>query len=127
LRRYQKDIFMFNSRNIIAAILAGIAGTIANSIAVSAALGAPLLDLIFSFGREAVAILVALLLIPIFARMEGAAAWLTGFLTLAIVPSILAKTVFAIEAGWTTVLILNAVYAITAVIVYVLIAKRSVV
>ena len=116
---------MFNSRTLIAAILGGIAGTIANSIAITAATGAPLAPLIFSFGREAVAILVALLLIPIFAKMAGAQAWITGFLALTIIPSVLAKLVFAAGAPWSMVFLFNGIYAIVAIIVYVLVTRRS--
>ena len=116
---------MFNARTILAAVVAGIAGTIANSIVVASLMGTPLMGLIFSFGREAVAILVALLLIPIFARMQGTAAWITGILTLTIVPSILAKLVFVAAAPWAAVLMVNAAYALVAVIVYVLIARRA--
>ena len=117
---------MFNTRTVIAAVLAGIAGTIANSIAITAVMGAPVMPLIFSFGREIVAILVAMLLIPIFARMVGASAWITAFLALTIIPSILAKLVFAAAAPWSAVLMLNAVYAIVAIIVYVIVTRRRV-
>tara|TARA_R110002020_G_scaffold331203_1_gene546780 strand:+ start:190 stop:549 length:360 start_codon:yes stop_codon:yes gene_type:complete len=116
---------MFTSRTLIAAVLAGIAGTVANSIAVSLAVGAPLLTLIFSFGREAVAILVALLLIPIFARMTGVAAWVTGIVVLTVVPSILAKLIFAATVPWVYVLLFNAIYAVAAVVVYVAITRGS--
>ncbi len=116
---------MFNTRTIIAAVLAGIAGTIANSIAITAVMGAPLMPLILSFGREAVAILVALLLIPIFARMAGPTAWITSFLTLTILPSVLAKLVFGAGAAWGAVLMLNAVYAIVAIIVYLLVVRNA--
>ena len=116
---------MFDTRTIIAAVLAGIAGTIANSIAITAAMGAPLMPLIFSFGREAVAILVALLLIPIFARLSGASAWICSFLTLTILPSVLAKLVFDAGSSWSAVLMLNAVYAIVAILVYVLVVRNA--
>lgn len=115
---------MFTSRTLIAAILGGIAGTIANSVAITAATGTPLAPLIFSFGREAVAILVALLLIPIFARTVGAPAWITGFLVLTLIPSVLAKLVFAAAAPWSLAFLFNGIYAIVAIIVYVLITRR---
>ncbi len=114
---------MFTSKTVIAAVLAGVIGTLANSVAVAALFGAPLLGLIFSFGRLTVAILVALLLIPIFARMEGIAAWITALVTLTVLPTLLAKTVFAAGAPWIMVLMVNAVYAVAAIIVYVLVNR----
>jgi hypothetical protein len=116
---------MFTSKTVIAAILAGVIGTLANSVAVSALFGAPLMGLIFSFGRLAVAILVALLLIPIFARMERVTAWITALVTLTVLPSLLAKTVFGAAAPLIMVLGVNAVYAVAATLVYVLISRRA--
>ena len=104
-------------------ILAGILGTAANALAVSLLFGAPLMPLILSPGRNAVAILVAILLIPIFARMRGAGAWITALILLTVIPSILAKTVFAAQAPWGTVLGLNSVYALVATIIFVAIRK----
>ncbi len=110
---------MFTARNVVIAVIAGIVGTIANSIAIGVVLGAPVMPLIFSFGREVVAILVALLLVPIFARMSGGAAWATALVALTIIPSLLAKLVFAAGAGWGMVLFLNLIYALAATAVYV--------
>ena len=114
---------MFSIRNLIAVVLAGVAGTIANSIAVSALMEAPLIGLILSPGREAVAILVALLLIPIFARMRRWQPWIVGILTLTVVPSVLAKTVFAVTAPWLLVLGVNAIYAVVATVVFTLVVR----
>ena len=116
---------MFGTRSLIAAVVAGIAGTVANSLIVSALVGAPVMGLIFSFGREAVAILCAFLLIPLFARLPETQAWIAGIVTLTALPSLLAKTVFAADAPWTMVLGVNAVYAVTAVIVFRLIVKQT--
>ncbi len=116
---------MFTSRTLIAVVVAGIAGTIANAVVVALLFGAPLLPLIFSFGRLAVAILVALLLPPLFAGMGRGAAAAAGFVALTIIPSILAKTVFAAGAPWGVVLGVNAVYAAVAVIVYVAMARPA--
>jgi hypothetical protein len=116
---------MFNARTILAAVLGGISGTIANSIAITLAIGAPLLPLIFSFGREAVAILVALLLIPIFTRLSGTTAWLVALVVLTLVPSILAKVVFGATVPLIMVLAFNAIYALVATVVYVLVTRQS--
>ena len=114
---------MFSTRAIIAVIVAGIAGTIANSFAITALAGAAVLPLIFSLGRNLVAIIVAFLLPLIYARMTGFTAHIVSFLALTIIPSILAKTVFAAAAPWGIVLGVNAVYAVVAIIVYVLIVR----
>ena len=58
-------------RSFIVAVIAGIVGTIANSIAINIMAGADVMPLILSFGRNAVAILVAFLLIPLYARRSG--------------------------------------------------------
>lgn len=109
---------MFTPRTLMAVILAGIAGTIANSLVVAGLVGAPLWGLILSFGRNAVAILVALLLPVIYARMHGIAAHAVAVVALAVIPSILAKTVFGVAAPWGLALAVNAVYAVSAVVVY---------
>ncbi|WP_340109750.1 hypothetical protein [Pikeienuella sp. HZG-20] len=110
---------MFTTRIIVAIVVAGVAGAIANSIAIMLAFGAPLAPLILSFGREAVAIIVAALLAPIFVRMSGAQAWAAALAALTVIPSILAKTVFGATAPWLWVLGLNFVYALAATVVYV--------
>lgn len=109
---------MFTTRNLILVVLAGIVGTIANSIAITLFLGAPIWPLIFSFGREIVAILVAALLIPIFGKLPEAQAWPVALVVLTVVPSVLAKLVFGLGAPWGTVLLLNLVYAVAATLVY---------
>ncbi|PZX15785.1 hypothetical protein LX81_02418 [Palleronia aestuarii] len=109
---------MITTRNVVLAAIAGIVGCIANSIAITAALGAPLMPLILSPGREFFSILFAMLLIPIFARMQGAAAWITGIVVLDAIASLSAKLVFGAGAPWSLVLIFNGIYAIAAVAVY---------
>ncbi|TMM51247.1 hypothetical protein [Sulfitobacter sabulilitoris] len=118
---------MFTIRNIVAAVIAGVVGTIANSLVVSGLTGAPLWGLILSFGREAVAIAVALLLIPIFLRMRRWQPWVVGIAVLTVVPSLLAKTVFGVAAPWGVVLGVNAVYAVAATVVFALIVRGKMV
>lgn len=113
---------MFTPRRLVAVVVAGILGTIANSIVVAALTPNAVGPLILSFGRNAVAIIVALLLPVIFARLAGAAAWATGLVALTLIPSILAKTVFAVGAPWPFVIGVNAVYAVAAIVVYAVIA-----
>jgi hypothetical protein len=49
--------------------------------------------------------------------------WLAALPVLVIVPSLLAKLVFAADASWVSVLSYNAVYAIAAIATYVLIME----
>ena len=110
---------MFTARNLIVAAIAGIVGCIANSIAITVMAGAPLMPLIFSLGREFWAIIFPMALIPIFARMSGAVAWVTAFVVLEALSSLSAKLVWGAQAPWSTVLLVNGVYAIVAIVVYV--------
>lgn len=109
---------MFTARTVIIAAIAGIAGCIANSIAITTLAGAPLLPLIFSLGREFFSILFAMALIPIFASMTGAAAWVTGFVVLEALASLSAKLIWGAAAPWGFVLLVNGVYALIAVAIY---------
>lgn len=109
---------MFTTRTLIAVLLAGIVGTIVNSLAAAAVVGAPLAALLTRWGGYVVAILVAALLPVIYARMAGAAAHAVAVAALTIIPSLLAKFVFGIGAPWGIVLILNAVYAVAAILTY---------
>lgn len=112
---------MFTVRNVLFAGLAGILGCVANSLAIAALVpDAALLDLILSPGREFFSILFAMALIPIFARLPGAVGWLAAFVALNALATLSAKLVWGAGAPWTFVLFVNAIYAITAIIVYVL-------
>ena len=115
---------MFTPRNIMIVIIAGILGTIANSIIINIMAGAPVMPLILSLGRNAVAIIVALLLIPIFARNANATAWVIALVALTVIPSLLAKFVFGAGAPWTFVLWVNFVYAFVATLVYTVSYRR---
>ena len=110
---------MITTRAIVFAAIGGILGCIANSIAITAVAGAPLLPLIFSAGRMFFSILFAMALIPIFSSLSGAAAWATGFVVLNALASLSAKLVFGAGAPWGLVLFFNGIYAVVAVVVYV--------
>ncbi|KAF0676892.1 hypothetical protein [Profundibacterium mesophilum] len=114
---------MSTTAAIVGVILAGILGTVANSFAISYLFGVEAMPLILDAGRLAVAILVAILLIPIFARMGGFAAWIVALAALTVIPSLLAVYVFAAEAPWSVVLGVNFVYALVATIVFVAMRK----
>lgn len=110
-------------RVILAVIVAGIVGTIANSIIVAALTPNEFIPLAVSPGRNAVAIVVAVLLPVIYAMMSGATAAVLALVALTVIPSILAKLVFGVGAPWAFVLGVNAVYAIAAWAVYLAIAR----
>ena len=105
-------------RNVIVAIIAGIVGTIANSIAINIMAGAEVMPLILSFGRNAIAILVALLLIPLFRGGSAFVAFVLGVVLLTVIPSLLAKYVFAAQAPWSMVMTVNFIYAVVATVIY---------
>jgi hypothetical protein len=113
-----EESFMDALRRIVAVIVAGIAGTIANSVVVAALTPNPFVPLAVSPGRNAVAIAVAVLLPVIYAVTSGVAAAVIALVALTVIPSILAKLVFAVDAPWSFVLGVNAVYAIAAWAVY---------
>jgi hypothetical protein len=112
-------------RHIVAVIVAGVAGTIANSVVVAALTPNPFVPLALSPGRNAVAIAVAVLLPVIYAMTSGVAAAVIALVALTVIPSILAKLVFAVDAPWSFVLGVNAVYAIAAWAVYLAIMRAG--
>jgi hypothetical protein len=112
-------------RRIVAVIVAGVAGTIANSVVVAALTPNPFVPLAVSPGRNAVAIAVAVLLPVIYAVTSGVAAAVIALVALTVIPSILAKLVFAVDAPWSFVLGVNAVYAIAAWAVYLAIMRAG--
>jgi hypothetical protein len=112
-------------RRIVAVIVAGVAGTIANSVVVAALTPNPFVPLALSPGRNAVAIAVAVLLPVIYAMTSGVAAAVIALVALTVIPSILAKLVFAVDAPWSFVLGVNAVYAIAAWAVYLAIMRAG--
>ena len=114
---------MSSVRCILAVVVAGIAGTIANSAVVAALTGSAFVPLAVSPGRNAVAIAVAALLPAIYARASGVAAAVIAIACMTVIPSLLARFVFGIDAPWSLVLAVNAVYAVSAWAVYRLIVR----
>ena len=112
-------------RITIAVVVAGVIGTLANSAVVAALTPNAFMSLALSPGRLAVAVVVAALLPAAFTLMSKWPAVVTSVVLLAVVPSILAKTVFGVGAPWDFVLMVNAVYAVAAVLAYALIAKPA--
>ena len=116
---------MFTTRTILVAAIAGVLGCIANSIAITAMAGAELMPLILSAGREFWSIVFAMALIPIFARMEGAAAWVTGIVVLNLLASLSAKLIWGAGAPWGFVFLVNGAYAVVATAVYALAVRPA--
>jgi hypothetical protein len=110
-------------RLAIAVVVAGIVGTITNSVIVAALTPNPFVPLAISPGRNAVAIAVAVLLPVIYAAMSGVAAAVAALVALTVIPSLLAKLVFGVDAPWLFVLGVNAVYALAAWATYLAIAR----
>jgi hypothetical protein len=110
-------------RLAIAVVVAGIVGTITNSVIVAALTPNPFVPLAISPGRNAVAIAVAVLLPVIYAAMSGVAAAVVALVALTVIPSLLAKLVFGVDAPWLFVLGVNAVYALAAWATYLAIAR----
>ncbi len=111
---------MFTARNIILAAIAGILGCIVNSLAITALTGADSIPLILSAGRQFWSIVFAMALIPIFARMSGVTAWISGVLVLEVLASFSAVYIWGAGASWSFVLMVNGAYALVAVVIYVL-------
>ena len=113
-------------RLVGAVIVAGVLGTIANSAVVAALTSKEFIPLALNPGRNAVAIAVAVLLPVVYAMTSGALAAITALVALTVIPSLLAKLVFHIDAPWLFVLAVNAVYALAAWAVYRAIARTRV-
>ena len=109
-------------RTLLATLAAGIAGTLANAAAAAAIVNPELLSLALVPGRYVVAVLVALA-IPLCLTVlrERLAPW-AALALLALIPSLLAKLVFAAAAPWHLVLLLNGLYAAVALLTYMLCA-----
>ena len=110
---------------LLATLAAGIAGTLANAAAAAAIVNPELLSLALVPGRYVVAVLVALA-IPLCLTVlrERLAPW-AALALLALIPSLLAKLVFAAAAPWHLVLLLNGLYAAVALLTYMLCAGRA--
>lgn len=110
---------------VVAVIVAGVAGTLANSVVVATLTPNEFLPLALSPGRNAVAIAVAALLPLIYAFMSGPGAAVVAVIALTVIPTVLAKTVFGIQAPWAFGLGVNAVYALAAWAVYLAITRAT--
>lgn len=111
-------------RYIIAILAAGVAGFLVNSIAGALMLdGIGFLDLLLNPVRLLVAVLVAAMLPYIHIKLPTFVEDVVSLIALTIVPSCLAKWVFGVPHEWSLVIILHAIYAAVALMVYRLVAE----
>ena len=106
-----------------AVVAAGVAGTLLNAVAAALFVDSTRIGLALVPGRYAVAILVAVTLPLAFRLRDRWIAIGVSLLALTLAPSLIAKLVLGVGAAWTAVVGLNAVYAVAALLAYVLIAK----
>src|SRR5215469_14985603 len=109
---------------VIPVLVAGVAGTIVNAIAAAIVIAPASIRLALVRGRNAVAIAVVGLLPLIFLFVQQPISTVLGLVVLTIVPSLLAKLVFSVRSPWSIVLLLNAVYALVALVVYAITAGQ---
>ena len=105
---------------VIPVLVAGVAGTIVNAIAAAIVVAPASIRLALVPGRYAVAALLPL----IFSSLQQPISTVLGLVVLTIVPSLLAKLVFSVRSPWSIVLLLNAVYALVALVVYAITAGQ---
>lgn len=109
-------------RTALVVVVAGIVGTIVNAAALAIVLDAARLGLALVPGRHLVAIAVCAALPLLRRRLQPPWFWPAAALWLTLAPSLLAKLVFAAQAGWGQVLVFNLVFALAALFTYWLIA-----
>ncbi|NIJ41991.1 type III secretory pathway component EscU [Parvibaculum indicum] len=105
-------------RIVIAVLLAGIAGTVANALAAMVIGGVEKWSLMLMPARYAIACLIAVLLPAIFRYTRPTLGVVVAAVVLTGIPSLNAKLVLGVGAPWFNVLLLNAVYAAVAMLVY---------
>ena len=110
-------------RTIFAVLIAGAVGTIGNALAAALFLGPERIDLALVPSRYAVAIVVAALLPLALLVKPWPAGSVLALVMLTTLPSVLAKFVFAAASPWSTVVSLNAVYAVTALVAYLVVLR----
>lgn len=108
----------------LAVVVAGVVGTLVNAAALAAVLDPARLGLALVPGRHLVAVAVCAALPLLRRRLRPPWFWAAAALWLTLAPSLLAKLVFAAQAGWEQVLIFNFVFALAALVTYWLIAPR---
>lgn len=115
---------VFNTRVLIAVVVAGVTGTLLNAVAVAIAVSPDRLALALVPGRYAVAIALCLALPLLSRQVDRLWFFIIGVLWLTVAPSLAAKLIFGVAAPWLMVLGFNLSYAIAAIVAYHLIAPK---
>ena len=111
-------------RTVLAVLVAGAAGTLANAAAAGLFLRADLFERLAVVPNRSLIGIVFIALLPLIYRLlRGAWGALVALLLLTLAPSLLAKLGLGAMTAWSTVLALNFVYALVALIVYRLIQR----
>ena len=114
------------TRISMAIAAAAVVGTLANALAAGLVLGPDKFALALVPGRYVVAAICAAAL-PVLSSVHSRrlVSHLLSIAFLVIAPSLIAKFMFGAGAPWSTVLALNAVYALAAWVTYVLISRYA--
>lgn len=112
------------ARYALAILAAGVAGFLANSVAGALMLdGVGFVELIGNPVRLLVAVLVAGMLPYIHIKLPSFIEDIVSLAALTLIPACLAKWAFGLPHEWNLVLILHAIYAAVALMVYRLVAE----
>jgi len=111
-------------RTGLAVTLAGAIGCLANAVFAGLFVNPSLWQLATVPNRYILAILFAALLPLIYRLLPGAWGAVLALVLLTLLPSLLAKLVLGAFTAWTVVLALNFVYALTALVVYRVVAGQ---
>ena len=106
-------------RTVLAVLVAGAAGTLANAAAAGLFLRPDLFERLAVVPNRYVIGIVFVAAVPVIYRLlPGAWGAALALLLLTLAPSLLAKLGLGAMTAWTTVLALNFVYALIALVVY---------
>ncbi len=111
-------------RIILGVVAAGVAGTLANAAAAGLFLRPDLFErLAVVPNRYFIGVALALAIPLIYRLLRGPAGALVALAFLTVAPSLLAKLGLGAMTAWTTVLALNFVYALAALVAYRLVVR----
>ena len=109
-------------RTILAVVLAGVAGVLANAAAAALFVNPALWQLAMVPNRYLIGIALAVLVPLVYRVRPGAWGAALALLLLTLLPSLAAKLALGAVIAWPTLLALNFIYALAALVVYRLVA-----
>jgi hypothetical protein len=112
-------------RSLLAVVLAGAAGVLANAAAAALFVSPALWKLAAVPNRYVLGIALVVLLPLLYRLRRDAWGAALALVLLTLAPSLLAKLLLGAVTAWPVVLALNFVYALTALVVYRLVAGRA--